>query len=233
MDEDIDPSKSCAGHGVLGLDAQSTKDAGPVWVPNSSSTAVTCGIARRWPSGMIAGPWRYDCSISSSGSSWHGLDCWPVVPGQKCGDPGATSRGRRAPSPGQAAAAVLGGSGGVRGTDPATVPGLPAASNRHPRHDLAMAPGPGQATLDPAPPPHRRPSHGTRTASCGWPRRTPPGVTGGSKVGKRPPGKACGSWPDTARRSGHNSPNAGGGTNSPWPGTTPRLRVTETPAEGR
>jgi hypothetical protein len=24
-------------------------------VPNSSSTAVTCGIARRWPSGMIAG----------------------------------------------------------------------------------------------------------------------------------------------------------------------------------
>jgi hypothetical protein len=26
-----------------------------VWVSNSSSTAVTCGIARRWPSGMIVG----------------------------------------------------------------------------------------------------------------------------------------------------------------------------------
>jgi hypothetical protein len=26
-----------------------------VWVPNSSSTAVTCGITRRWPSGMIVG----------------------------------------------------------------------------------------------------------------------------------------------------------------------------------
>lgn len=26
----------------------------PVWVPNSSSTAATCGIVRRSPSGMIA-----------------------------------------------------------------------------------------------------------------------------------------------------------------------------------
>jgi hypothetical protein len=26
-----------------------------VWVPNSSSTAVTCGLARRWLSGMIVG----------------------------------------------------------------------------------------------------------------------------------------------------------------------------------
>jgi putative transposase len=30
-----------------------------------------------------------------------------------------------------------------------------------------MAPGAGQATLDPAPPPHHRPSHGTRTAPVG------------------------------------------------------------------
>src|SRR5205823_1301787 len=84
-----------------------------------------------------------------------------------CGDPGAPARGRRAPSPGQAAAAVVGGSGGVRGIDSAAVPGLPAASDRYARHDLAVAPGPGHATLDPAPPPHRRPSHGTRTAPVG------------------------------------------------------------------
>jgi putative transposase len=61
----------------------------------------------------------------------------------------------------------VGGSSGVRGTDSPAVPGLPAASDRHTSHDLAMAPGPGQATLDPAPPPHHRPSHGTRTAPVG------------------------------------------------------------------
>jgi hypothetical protein len=61
----------------------------------------------------------------------------------------------------------VGGSGGVRGTDSAGVPGLPAASDRHPRHDRAMAPGPGQATLDPTSPSHRRPSHGARTAPVG------------------------------------------------------------------
>ena len=83
------------------------------------------------------------------------------------GDPRAPARGRRATPPGQATAPVVGGSGGVRGADPAAVPGLPAASDRHTRHDLAVAPGPGQATLDPAPPPHRRPSHGTRTAPVG------------------------------------------------------------------
>jgi hypothetical protein len=48
-----------------------------------------------------------------------------------------------------------------------TAPGLPPASDRHARHDLAVAPGPDHATPDPAPPPHRRPSHGTRTAPVG------------------------------------------------------------------
>ena len=61
----------------------------------------------------------------------------------------------------------MGGSGGVRGTDPATVPGLPATSNRHASHDRAMAPGPGHPTLDPTSPSHRRPSHGARTAPVG------------------------------------------------------------------
>jgi transposase InsO family protein len=41
-------------------------------------------------------------------------------------------------------------------------------SDRYPWHDLAMAPGPGDVTLDPAPPaPNRRPFHGTRAASVG------------------------------------------------------------------
>ena len=57
----------------------------------------------------------------------------------------------------------MGGSGG----DPAVVPGLPAASARHASHDRAVAPGAGHATLDPAPPPRRRPPHGPRTAPVG------------------------------------------------------------------
>jgi hypothetical protein len=40
---------------------------------------------------------------------------------------------------------VLGGPGGVRGAGPVAVPGLSTASDRHARHDLAVAPGPGQA----------------------------------------------------------------------------------------
>src|SRR4051794_36670938 len=68
-------------------------------------------------------------------------------------------------SPGAPAATVVGGSGGVRGADPMIVPGLPTASDRHPRHGIAAAPGPGDPALDPAPTaPHRRPLHGTRAA---------------------------------------------------------------------
>jgi hypothetical protein len=40
----------------------------------------------------------------------------------------------------------VGGSSGVRGTDSPAVPGLPAASDRHTSHDLAMAPGQGRVT---------------------------------------------------------------------------------------
>jgi hypothetical protein len=51
---------------------------------------------------------------------------------------------------------------------PIAVPGLPTASDRHPRHGVALAPGPGEATLEPAStPPHRRPLHGIRTAPAG------------------------------------------------------------------
>jgi hypothetical protein len=54
-----------------------------VWVPNSSSTAGDLGHRSVGTVGHDRRPWRYDCSISSSDSSWHGWDCWPVVPGQK------------------------------------------------------------------------------------------------------------------------------------------------------
>ena len=65
-------------------------------------------------------------------------------------------------------ATVVGGSGGVRGADPMAVPGWPHASNRHPRHGVAVAPGPGGPALDPpSTPPHRRPLHGIRAAPIG------------------------------------------------------------------
>jgi len=65
------------------------------------------------------------------------------------GDPGAAPRGRRARSPGEQTAAVLGRPGSIRGPDPVAVPGWPSASDRYPRHGLAVAPGPGDPTLDP------------------------------------------------------------------------------------
>ena len=62
----------------------------------------------------------------------------------------------------------LGRPGDVRGTDPLTVPSRATASDRHPRHDLAVAPGPGETTLDPgSTPPNRRPPHSTRAAPIG------------------------------------------------------------------
>ena len=48
----------------------------------------------------------------------------------------------RTTPPGQQTATVLGRPPGVRGTDPVTVPGLSTASDRHPGHHLAVAPGP-------------------------------------------------------------------------------------------
>jgi transposase len=73
-------------------------------------------------------PWQCDCSISSSGSWWHGLDCWPRSTSEERGNPGATSRGRRITPPDAQTVTVVGGSGGVRGNDPTTVPDLSAAS---------------------------------------------------------------------------------------------------------
>jgi putative transposase len=35
----------------------------PLWVPNWSSTAATCGIAGQWQVGNDRRPWRYDCCI--------------------------------------------------------------------------------------------------------------------------------------------------------------------------
>ena len=63
----------------------------------------------------------------------------------------APARGRRVTPPGAQTATVLGGSGGVRGTDPVAIPDLPTAPHRHPRHYLALAPRSGEATLDSAP----------------------------------------------------------------------------------
>jgi hypothetical protein len=101
---------------------------------------------------------------------------------EECGDPRAPARGRRVTPPGETAT-VLGGPGGVRGTDPVTVPSLSTASDRHPGHHLAVAPGLGEATLDSArghrsggrraAPELRRLVLRLPTENCSW-------VTGGS-----------------------------------------------------
>src|SRR5205085_3605599 len=81
---------------------------------------------------------------------------------EKCGNPRAAPRGGGVAPPGQQTTTVLGGSGGVCGVDPVAVRGLSTASDRHPGHDPAVAPGSGEATLDSA--------RGHRTGG----RRTPP-----------------------------------------------------------
>src|SRR2546421_4082258 len=77
-------------------------------------------------------------------------------------NPRASPRGRRVTPPGEQTATVLGRPSGVRGTDPVAVARVSAASDRHPGHDPAVAPRPGEATLDSAPKsPKRRPAHRT------------------------------------------------------------------------
>jgi hypothetical protein len=84
----------------------------------------------------------------------------PQLTIEERGDPGAAPRGRRARSPGEQTAAVLGRLGSIRGPDPVAV-GWPSASDRYLRHGLAVAPGPGDPRLDPA---RRRRTGGRCTA---------------------------------------------------------------------
>jgi hypothetical protein len=137
-----------------------------LWVPNWPSAAVTCGTAGRWPSGMIAG--RGSTTAVSDVPTSDGLagTAGSRRTIEERGNPRATARGRRITPPDAQTATVLGGSGGVCSTDPVTVPSLPIASDRHPGHHLAVAPGSGEAALDSAPrPSKRRPPHPTRAAS--------------------------------------------------------------------
>jgi hypothetical protein len=139
-----------------------------VWVPNWPSTAVTCDIAGRWSSGMIVG--RGGTTAVPDLPAGHGVagTAGPQRTIKERGNPRTASRGHRVTPPGQQTTTVLGRSSGVRGTDRVAVPGLSTASHRHPRHHRAMAPRPGEATLDPAPrPPKRRPAHPTRAAPVG------------------------------------------------------------------
>jgi hypothetical protein len=104
-------------------------------------------IRTRWRSGVIVG--RGGTTVVSDLPTGHGLA--RTVGSQrrieKCGDPRAASRACRVAPPDEQAATVLGRPRGVRGTDPVAVPGLSIASDRHPGHDLAVAPGLGEATL--------------------------------------------------------------------------------------
>src|SRR5437588_6702855 len=139
-----------------------------LWVPNWSSMAVTCGIAARWSWGMIVG--RGGTTAVSDLPAGHGLagTAGPQRTIKERGNPRAATRGRRVTPSGAQTATVLGGPGGVGGADRVAVPGLPNASDRHPGHDLAVAPGSGEATLDSAPrPPKRWPAHGTGAAPVG------------------------------------------------------------------
>jgi hypothetical protein len=86
---------------------------------------------------------------------------------EKRGDPGAAPRGRRVTPSDEQTAAVLGGPGGVRGANPVAVPCLSTASDRRPWHDLAVAPRPGDPTMDPASTPHGRPLNCTAAAPVG------------------------------------------------------------------
>jgi hypothetical protein len=118
-------------------------------VPNWPSTAVTCGIAGRWPPGMIVG--RGGTTAVSDLPAAHGLagTAGPQLTIEERGDPRAPPRGRRVTPPGEQTATDLGRPGDVRGTDPLTVPSR-------------------ETTLDPAStPPNRRPPHSTRAAPIG------------------------------------------------------------------
>jgi hypothetical protein len=121
-----------------------------VWLPNWPSMAVTCGIAGQWSSGMIVD--RDGTTAIFDLPTSHGLAGTTRTQRaiQKRGNSCAPTRGHRVTPPGQQTATVLGGSSGVRGTDPIAVPGLPITSDPHPGHHLAVAPRPGEATLDPA-----------------------------------------------------------------------------------
>ena len=98
--------------------------------------------------------------------AWLGL--LAAAHNQRTRNPRASPRGRRVTPPGQQTPTVLGRPGRVYSRGPVTVPRLLTASHRHPRHDPALAPGVGEAALDPAPAPSkRRPPHGPRAAPVG------------------------------------------------------------------
>ncbi len=168
-----------------------------VWVPNWSSMAVTCKIAGQWPSGMIA-----RCGTATAVSDLPPTHCLAGTAGpqhqvEERGDPGVAARGCRAWSPGEQTATVLGRPGCVRGADPVAVPCRLLASDRHSRHGAALAPGPGDTTLDSATtPPHRRSVHRVGVCvswCCVWPQRTRPGASGESRANV--PGSATGLRP--------------------------------------
>jgi hypothetical protein len=101
-------------------------------VPNWSSTAVTCGIAGQWPSGMIVG--RGGTTAVSDLPTSHGLarSAGSQRTIKECRDPRAALRGRPVTPPGQQTATVLGRPGRVRSLDPVAVFRLSTASHPSP-----------------------------------------------------------------------------------------------------
>jgi hypothetical protein len=144
----------------------------PAWAGRACSASPAAAEPRtvaythrvsRSPMRMHDSQGRYSRWLSQTPRKSLIMNLW-VLTSEERGDPGAAARGRRVTPSGEQTASVLGRPSGVRGTGPVTVPGWPTASDRHPRHDLAVARGPGIATLDPAPPaPNRRPRHRPRT----------------------------------------------------------------------
>ena len=89
-----------------------------VWVPNWLSMAVTCDVTGQQRSCMIVG-----CGSTTAVSdlpAGHGLagTAGSQRTIEKRGNPRAAPRARRVAPPGEQTATVLGGPGGVRGTDP-------------------------------------------------------------------------------------------------------------------
>jgi hypothetical protein len=128
---------------------------------------MTCGVVVRWPSGTTVVAVRLLYLIFRQVIAWLGLLARSarsknaeilvlrhevVVLRRQVSGP-RLSWGR----PGR-----------VRSLGRVAVPGLSIASHRHPGHDRAVASGPGEAALDPAPvSPKRRPPHGSRAVPVG------------------------------------------------------------------